>query len=116
MDLKGEQIGTLRERVQVLQKTTVLTDYGNADETTWTVYNTFWGSIEMNMTGSGKIEEGGRLATNIKAVCKMRYNASLNNQMRIKAGGVEYAIHSILHDPHRRYSFLELVSDAQSTI
>ena len=111
MDLKGEQIGTLRERVQVLQKTTILTDYGNADETAWTVYNTFWGSIDMNMTGSGKNEEGGKLATNVSVTCKLRYNAALNNQMRIKSGGVEYRIQSILHDPHRRYTFLELKSD-----
>lgn len=114
MELKGELIGTLRERIQVLQRTTVLTEYGNADETAWSIYNTFWGAIELQSAGSGKEEEGGRLATKVSAVCRLRYNANINNQMRIKSGGVEYRIDSVLHDPHRRYTFLEIIADGNS--
>ena len=114
MDLKGELIGTLRHRVAILQPVYSVTDFGNSDVTSWSTLGTFWGLIDLAIVSSREEEQAGKLASKTAAQCRLRYNSAITTKMRAKNGSTEYAILAVIHDPHKRYTLLDLEADGNS--
>lgn len=114
MELKGELIGTLRQRVEIIQPVTTATDFGNADVTSWSSLGTFWAALELTTASSQEEEQAGKFTSKTAANCRLRYNSAITTKMRAKSGSVEYGIVSVTYDPHKRYTILELEADGNN--
>lgn len=112
MDLKGEQIGKLRHRVEILQPTEVATDYGNPKVTGFTTLALLWANFEMQSGGSGEEVDAGMQITTTMAMVKLRYRTDITTEMRVKYDDKEYAILRQIHDPHKRFTFLQVEFDS----
>lgn len=105
------QVGKFDRKIQIIQKTVTINDFNGETDDTWAIYKEPW---SMELPGFRAIGSETILADKNTAVRKMtrviRYDATVNEEMRVVHEDKVYGIISVREPDgiRRRYTELEL--------